>query len=257
MEREAAPGYRGVVGRLLILCGSAESAALARAVSDAGIEAVAHLTGDPREPAIDALPVVTSPLGRDAANRRRSMSELIERVGAEGVLAADHPFGAGAGAARLACGRRGLPFLRLCRAPWTPEEGDDWRAVPSGCGVMRAVPPGATLFAAAGPWVAERLAAHDGWVHCRRLDAEAPPYPHRNGAWCLGAGPFTVEGEAALFERLGIECLVTRNVGGEGAWPKVGAARRLGLPVVMIDMPPQPEPRVRTVEEALGWAKAR
>jgi precorrin-6A/cobalt-precorrin-6A reductase len=48
--------------------------------------------------------------------------------------------------------------------------------------------------------------------------------------------------------------MVARNSGGAGAHAKIGAARELGLPVVMIGRPMLPaRTRVESVEEVLAW----
>ena len=54
-----------------------------------------------------------------------------------------------------------------------------------------------------------------------------------------------------------IEALVTKNSGGTATAAKLAAARRAGLPVVMIDRPPATGPAVRTVEEAWEWLVER
>ena len=48
------------------------------------------------------------------------------------------------------------------------------------------------------------------------------------------------QGELDLMREHGIEAVVTRNSGGDETYPKIGAARALGLPVVMIDRPQFP-----------------
>jgi len=50
-------------------------------------------------------------------------------------------------------------------------------------------------------------------------------------------GPFTVEGEKALFVEKEVGLLVTRNSGAEASYPKIQAARELSLPVLMIQQP--------------------
>jgi precorrin-6A/cobalt-precorrin-6A reductase len=55
-----------------------------------------------------------------------------------------------------------------------------------------------------------------------------------------------------------IEAVVTRNSGGDETYPKIVAARALGLPVVMIDRPKVPEGEVvHTAADALAWLRAR
>ena len=52
----------------------------------------------------------------------------------------------------------------------------------------------------------------------------------------------------------GIELVVSKNSGGTGAFAKLAAARRLGLPVLMIDRPVMP-PRLEahSVDEVMDW----
>ncbi|MDD9922027.1 MAG: precorrin-6A/cobalt-precorrin-6A reductase, partial [Boseongicola sp.] len=52
--------------------------------------------------------------------------------------------------------------------------------------------------------------------------------------------------------------LAPLNSGGVGSWPKVEAARELGIRVAMIRRPLQPEAlRIDTVAEALAWVRRR
>ena len=83
-------------------------------------------------------------------------------------------------------------------------------------------------------------------------------FPFEGGRFLRGDGPFTVEGGEALLRELGVDWLVVRNAGGEGARPKLHAARNLGLKVGMIARPAPPEgvTLLATVEEALDWARA-
>ena len=50
------------------------------------------------------------------------------------------------------------------------------------------------------------------------------------------------------------EIVVTKNSGGAATYSKIAAARRLGLPVVMLTRPALPSvPSVATVEAAFAW----
>jgi len=70
----------------------------------------------------------------------------------------------------------------------------------------------------------------------------------------LARGPFTVEDEVALLRRHQIDLLVAKNAGGSATEAKLGAARRLGLPVVMVQRPPAPDgPTVPTAADAVAW----
>ena len=51
-----------------------------------------------------------------------------------------------------------------------------------------------------------------------------------------------------------IDTVVSKNSGGAAASAKTTAARRLGIKVVMVERPPNPDgPLVRLVDDALAW----
>jgi precorrin-6A/cobalt-precorrin-6A reductase len=92
-------------------------------------------------------------------------------------------------------------------------------------------------------------ARHSYLIRC--IEEPVPPLPPRHTV-VLDRGPFTVEQETALMERYGVSALVTRNSGGEATEAKLVAARRRGIPVIIID-PPAP---VVGVEVAVDVADA-
>ena len=237
---------------LLLLAGTTEARLLARALAEAGLDAVASLAGATRVPEPLALPTRRGGFGGDAGFERYLDSHPIHAI-----IDATHPFATriSARTARIARAR-GLPLLHLLRPPWAPGPGDDWRMIRREEEAAAHIPPGARVFLATG---AQSLAGFANLAGreliCRRIDRPETPFPLPGGRWLLGRGPFSVEDEVALFSRLGVDVLVVKNSGGTGSRPKLEAARRLGLPVVMIDRPPPPPgPIATSVEEALGWA---
>ena len=80
--------------------------------------------------------------------------------------------------------------------------------------------------------------------------AELPP----NATVLLARPPFTVADETALMRRHGIDLLVTKNSGGTASAAKLVAARKLGLPVLMIERPPPSgTPELHDLGEVLAW----
>ncbi|WP_031762687.1 precorrin-6A/cobalt-precorrin-6A reductase, partial [Pseudomonas aeruginosa] len=57
----------------------------------------------------------------------------------------------------------------------------------------------------------------------------------------IGArGPFSLDGERALFERLACDVLVSKNSGSQATEPKLQVAREMGLPVLVLARPALP-----------------
>ncbi len=70
----------------------------------------------------------------------------------------------------------------------------------------------------------------------------------------LARGPFTEASERALLGERGIDTVMCKNSGGDGAAAKLAAARALGLRVVMKNRPSRPLlPVVANVAEAVAW----
>jgi precorrin-6A/cobalt-precorrin-6A reductase len=237
--------------KLLLLAGTGEARALAeRLARDARVEVLASLAGVTRAPQELAVPFRIGGFGGDAGQEKFMRDE-----GIEAVVDATHPFAAQISTRTEAiCARLGLPYLQLLRPGWTPGPDDRWHFVDREEDVAAALPEGAVVFLATGPKRLERftgLAAHR--VYCRRIDPAEAPFPLPRGDWVIGRPPFSVAGEIALFQRLGIGALVVKDAGGT-ADAKLRAARDLGLPVVLIRRPPPPPgDKAATVEAALDW----
>ena len=73
------------------------------------------------------------------------------------------------------------------------------------------------------------------------------------GELILGRPPADPEAEIALLTKHAIGWIVSKDSGGT-AGAKIIAARKLGLPVVLVERPPSPAgPTVATVDAAIDW----
>ena len=239
---------------LLLLAGSGEARRIAQALADAGIAAVASLAGATRSPEPLALPTRIGGFGG-----RDRFEAYLTTAGITAILDATHPFAnqISLRTADVAAERR-LPYLQLLRAEWQPGPGDAWTLLQREEDAADHIPPGATVFLATGSQTLARFANLAGRrLICRQIDPPEAPFPFADGEFLIGRPPFSVEDEIALFRKLSIDWLVVKNAGGVPSRSKLDAARELGLPVVMIQRPLQPEaPNVATIAAALDWARA-
>ncbi|ERI30230.1 precorrin-6x reductase CbiJ/CobK-like protein, partial [Burkholderia cenocepacia BC7] len=123
---------------------------------------------------------------------------------------------------------------------WTPQPGDDWRMVDDWAGIEAALAPfRRPLFTLGREPLAhlDAIPPHQFWL-VRCLDT----HPGNARAQVVAArGPFTLDGERALFALAGIDVVVSKNSGGAATEAKLDVARERGLPVVMLRRPPLPD----------------
>ncbi|MCP3705710.1 cobalt-precorrin-6A reductase [Paraburkholderia sp. CNPSo 3274] len=218
-----------MTARILLLGGTGDALAIARTLRPRHVYSLAGLG---RVPADLACAVRVGGFGGAEGLARFLADENIALV-----VDATHPYAAqiSANAAR-ACAAAHVPYWALRRAPWQPQPGDDWRMVSGWAGLVEAIVPFARPLFTLGReplahlnevperqhWTIRCLEAHPGHARARIIDAR---------------GPFTVEGERALFTEARIDVVVSKNSGGAATEAKLAVARAMGLPVVMMQRP--------------------
>lgn len=242
------------MARVLILGGTSEARALAALlVALPGIEPVSSLAGRVAEPARPEGDVRIGGFGGAPGLERWLVAQFITAV-----VDATHPFADTISrAAAVATSALGLPLLVLSRPGWTERDGDDWRRVPSLTAAAQLLshdhPPAERVFLTTGRKELAPFASLPQWFLIRSIDPPDEPLPPRHQV-LLARGPFAVDGELALMREYRIDVLVTKDSGGSLTEAKLTAARRLDLPVVVVDRPPVPDvPVVETVAAAAEW----
>jgi precorrin-6A/cobalt-precorrin-6A reductase len=241
--------------RLLILGGTTEATALARAVAGAGIAAVFSYAGRTAAPAGQPLPTRIGGFGGV-----EGLAGYLRAEGITHVIDATHPFAARMSRNAIeACASAGVPLCALERPAWTPGAGDDWRQVADIGAAVAALPDRpARVFLAIGRQHVGAFAAKPQHHYLLRLvDAPDGPLPLPDAHAIIARGPFGEAGDLALMRDHRITHVVAKNAGGAGAEAKLAAARALGLPVILIDRPRlPPRPVLATVEAVMGWLTA-
>ncbi|WP_299725414.1 precorrin-6A/cobalt-precorrin-6A reductase [uncultured Tateyamaria sp.] len=151
----------------------------------------------------------------------------------------------------------GATYARISRDPWQAEAGDQWAEADTIEEAVHALPSGARVFAATGRASLPALARHDGPVFLRQLNRHDQPTGYPNCTYVFGVAPFDPEGEAHLLTQLKIDVVLARNIGGAGSFPKLAAARKLGLPVVLLRPPAVPVgAQLRNAADVLAWVRS-
>jgi precorrin-6A/cobalt-precorrin-6A reductase len=220
--------------RILILGGIGEAVRLARRLAPS--HAVTYsIAGKGRPPDLPCAVRVGGFGGREglAAFLRDNRIELL--------IDATHPYAAqisrnAAHAARVA----GVPLWAYRRPPWRLQPGDHWRSVADWAEMVTALREFERPFFTIGLEPLRHVVTippEQHWL-VRCLAAEPPAAP-RLTLLCA-TGPFWLEQELALLRDYQIDVLAAKNSGGGAVAAKLGAARQLQIPVVMLGRPALP-----------------
>lgn len=241
--------------RILLLAGTTEAHQLAEYLSTiVDVEVIASLAGVTRDP--KPYPVATRSGGFGGAE---GLASYVEEQDINLIVNASHPF------TRILCANAasaasatGTPLMRLLREPWQPGDDDHWLDVAGMAEAVAALPDEARVFFATGSGSVKEIAATDPgdsiWGAIRLIEKSDQDLPLNQGEFIQARPPFRIEQEIELMKRLNITHLVTKNAGGSSGTAKLKAARKLGIEVLMIQRPPQPDAQitVATVEDLLA-----
>jgi precorrin-6A/cobalt-precorrin-6A reductase len=238
---------------VLILGGTTEASELARLVAgDARFEATLSLAGRTSSPR--PQPLATRIGGFGGVD---GLDQFLSDHRIDAVVDATHPYAVQISAnAVAACVQRRVPLVSIMRPPWTAQPDDVWQTVASAQTAARAL--GARprrVFLSVGRQDLHLFAAAPQHRYTARLieapqQASLPP----NLELLRQRGPFDREAEQRLLQDKKIDVIVSKNSGGSATYAKIEAARRLGLPVIMIARPHKPAGFVvANAAEAVAW----
>jgi precorrin-6A/cobalt-precorrin-6A reductase len=236
---------------ILVLGGTTEARALARALAvRPHVSVTLSLAGRTKEPAPQGVPVRIGGFGGP-----EGLAHYLKSASIDILVDATHPYAAqiSVNAARAAAATN-IAFVALRRPPWQRVAGDRWVEVHDIEEAMQALgkTPRRVFLALGRKQLAQFEAAPQHSYLIRSVEPPDPSPALPNATYIAQRGPFLEADERALLLQHGIEVIVARNSGGEAAYGKIGAARALGLPVILVSRPPLPQvSALATVEEAI------
>ena len=239
--------------KILILGGTTEASALAnRLAGRRDVEVILSLAGRTAAPRPEPVPTRIGGFGG-----AEGLAQWLSANGVRAVIDATHPFAARISAnAAAACRARAVPMLAIRRPAWARRPGDDWievGSVAAGVSALGEAPKRVFLTIGRQELSAFAAAPQHAYV-VRTIEPVGDALPVPRLTELRARGPFGLEDETRLMREAGIEVLVTKNSGGAATYPKIEAARRLGLPVVIVQPPMLPEvASVPDAEGAVGW----
>lgn len=236
---------------VLILGGTGEARTLARSLTEVDVPVVSSLAGRVNDPALPVGRVRIGGFGGPAG-----LADYLRGHGIRAVVDATHPFATGISAsAAAACATVGVPLLRLARPGWADHPlASTWQWVDGAAAAVRAAAGRRVLLTTGRRTLGDFIPLDSPFVLVRVVDPVTTPLP---AGWSVltSRGPYTVPGELALMHDHRIEALVTKDSGGAMTEPKLVAAQRLGVRVVILRRPAgEPGvPAVAGLADSVAW----
>lgn len=222
--------------KLLLLGGTGEARELAQRLHQQGVDVVYSVAGLVR------LPDLPCNVISGGFRMRGGLASFLSTEGISVVLDMTHPYAERMSRTAVeASMSQGVPCWRYVRPAWQPSEGDVWHWFTNWETLLVALAMKQSVFWTAGQLpevVVRELDRRDGCPRYLLRTAVPPKIPLPRGVSGLKSiGPFKLEGEKRLMRQHNIDVLVSKNSGGTATAAKLEAARKLGLPVFLLQRP--------------------
>lgn len=221
--------------RVLILGGTREAYELAEALAEiAGIYVVTSLAGRTRDPRLPKGKVRSGGFGGAEGLARYLREERISHL-----INATHPFADQISAHALdAAAAAGIDLLRLLRPAWRAAPEDRWLAARNAAEAAELCRrEGGRILLTVGSGELDPFAGVRNAHFVVRMVDPLEDVPLHDYRIVTARGPFALGDELRLLTENHINLVVAKNSGGDATFAKIEAARRLRLPVVMIERP--------------------
>jgi len=217
--------------KILILGGTKEAGALAAQLVEGGHDVTSSLAGRTKEPKPLAGKVRIGGFGGADGLSKYLVDHQIEKL-----IDATHPFAKQISEnANAAAQATGVEFEVITRKPWQKQEDDIWIKVASLQEARDLIPENSRVLLALGSQYIDQFSKReDVFFLVRMVDKPDQDFPLPNHELLIGKPSADWQQEAKLIEQKKINHIICRNSGGTGAYAKIEAARKLGIPVIMV-----------------------
>jgi len=232
--------------KLLVLGGTGDAKQIAkRLMAIVNLEVIYSIAGLVR------LPNLTCTVISGGFTQHGGLSHYLKAHQIDAILDATHPFAlrmseqAVQSAAEL-----NIPYYSLLRESWQAQDNDQWLLADTEESLFNqlalAINQGCKNIFYTNGQISRQLAIElDAMAELNEVfgparyiirsakETELPLYSH----WIQAIGPYDLNNELSLFKEFEIDLLVTKNSGGDATRSKLDAARKLNIPVLMLQRP--------------------
>jgi precorrin-6A/cobalt-precorrin-6A reductase len=224
------------VERILILGGTAEARTIARNLAHTQPDAIVITSLAGR---LTESPELPGTLHIGGFGGLEGLMDFLRLGKITRVIDATHPFAATISAhAGLACAELEIPLEHVNRPMWRKHPGDRWRWADSMEMAARIASRFRRVFLTIGSQELAPFMRYGGPFYLvRMIEAPKRRLGFRDHRLVLGRGPLVVDEELELMRDFAIDLVVTKASGGSATEAKIAAARKLGIPVLLVKRP--------------------
>lgn len=169
---------------------------------------------------------------------QQGMKQFILQQNIEKVIDATHPFAVTiSSSAAAVCEQLAIPLFKYVRPPWQATEQDNWINVSSWTEAKQAINSFKRPLITIGRVASDDLDSipkHQFWTIRSAVEESQAQDQY---SLLKAIGPFAEAEELELLQNHHIDVVVCKNSGGSAVDGKLRAARKLSLPVIMINRP--------------------
>lgn len=242
--------------KLLILGGTADARHLAKVIhqTQPSLELVYSVAGLVRQPKVPAT------LVSGGFSQFGGLSTYCKEQHIDGIVNVTHPFSITMSKhAKQSCSELGINYWRFLRPQWQQKAGDDWRLFDTRADLLNALFSYQRVLLTLGQIHPVDLALLNSdqkiWLRTAVQPSHILP---ANVSWIKAIGPFNEVEELALLKQHQIQVIACKNSGGSSTEAKLAAARKLKVPVFMLQRPTVTEPKEENfdllIDRLQAWA---
>jgi len=224
--------------KFLVLGGTAEAVQLARnLVATTDFNVIYSLAGRTRLPILPDCAINVGGYG--------GVEGLVAYLRANQISAivdATHPFAAQMSANAMdATALTKIPLFKFLRPAWEEPANTPWLHAATATDAAEIISGRFNrVFLSSGLGdIASFTHLSDTWFLVRSVDASDTPGDLAKYHHIISRGPYDLAAETTLLRDWKIDALVSKNSGGDATSAKLEAAQSVGIPIIMIDRPPE------------------
>lgn len=225
---------------ILVLGGTGEALILARALIAQRRRIIYSVAGRVRQPELDCE-VISGGFSR--FDGLGGLARFIRQRGVSAIVDVTHPYAVTiTEKAAAAAQESGIYYWRYQRPAWRAGGKDDWHFFNDWPSLLRASHWARSVLITSGQPDGEQLQqwrrhGQAGQHQCLRTAVACQHTLPASMQWQQGIGPFALEAERALMQRLSTDLLISKDSGGEATAAKLEAARERGIAVYLLARP--------------------